>query len=116
MTYQDRIISLLLDGQWHPFPEIYEAVRRFVPNAKAEREYQKRHADWAQHPGGVRVEKGKRRLVILHLISMKHRLQIEGRGESGDQDFRMTRDEIKRRLRRESRRKAQTSRKILPVA
>ena len=94
LTYQKQIVEALMDGQWHEFEPIYAAVRHAIPKNLAIAEYGKRHAKSTESEK-VRVEKGKRRLVILTLISMKYRNQVEGRGQPGEQQFRMPKDVIK---------------------
>jgi hypothetical protein len=104
MSYQKEINKMLMDGKWHSFEEIHKANYKHIDATVADKEYRKRHDTWKTDPVSLRVSKGKRRLVILHLISLKSRLQVEGRGPSGDQEFRMTKDEIKKRRKKEQRR------------
>lgn len=88
-TYQKQIVDFLADGDWHEFETIYRAVRQYVPPEAAEAEYKKRHPQWKADQPKTRVEKGKRRLVILTLISLKYRGQVEGYGEPGEQMFKI---------------------------
>jgi len=83
-SYQQSILKVLADHNWHGFEEIYESVKHDVPNDLADAEYKKRHQTLQPN----HIDKGKRRLVILALISYKYRNQIEGRGASGQQSFR----------------------------
>ena len=96
-TYQKQIIEYLADGDWHEFESIYRAVRQHVPPEAADAEYKKRHPQWKLDSPKTRVEKGKWRLVILTLISLKYRGQVDGRGKPGEQVFKMSKKALKER-------------------
>jgi hypothetical protein len=100
-SYQSRLLSILGDGQWHDFEDLFKAVSRFIDANLADREYRKRHPAWKMDDEKVRIFQGKKRLVQLVLISYKYRSIVDGRGPSGDQEFRMTKEEVNRRKKRE---------------
>jgi hypothetical protein len=95
LSYHKRIVNLLTDGEFHSFREIYRAVARYIDRQVADREYRKRHRDWAKTWPDVRVAAGKKRLVFLSLNrAIHHRQAVEARGRDWDREYRLTREAL----------------------
>lgn len=100
-TYHQRIVNLLRDGQWHTLRNVHRAVARFIDADIADREYRKRHPSWEDKDVKARVAQGKKRLVLLSLLSLvHHRKLVEiGEGRDWERQYRLT--EEARRVRSE---------------
>lgn len=91
VSYHQRILGLLADGEWHSLKDIHKAVARFIDAEVADREYRKRHPNWEEDTPRLRVAQGKKRLLFLSLNSaMHHRKLVEARGRDWDREYRLT--------------------------
>lgn len=95
LSYHQRIINLLADGEWHTLKDIHKAVARFVDPQVADKEYRKRHPRWEQEKVAARVAQGKKRLIFLSLNSaIHHAKKVEARGQDWEREYRLTREAL----------------------
>lgn len=98
LSYHQRILNILMDGQWHSFAEILKAVARFVDADSADKEFRKRHPNWQSESVALRVQQGRKRLVWLSLNCAIHgRHIVTARGSAMDRNYRLTADALKAR-------------------
>jgi hypothetical protein len=99
LSYHQRIVNLLGDGEWHTFRDIHRAVARFINADLADKEYRKRHRAWASANPKARVAQGRKRLVLLSLLTLvHHRKLVEiGEGRNWERLYRMTREAMEAR-------------------
>jgi hypothetical protein len=95
-SYHQRIVNLLRDGEWHTLREIHRAVARFIDADLADKEYRKRHPAWEGEELKARVAQGKKRLVLLSLLTLVHNRKLVeiGEGRDWDRQYRLTRDAL----------------------
>lgn len=99
LSYHQRIVNFLAGhGRgWVSGDEIYTEIAHNIPAETADKEYQKRHPNWKNDPAKIRVAKGRKRLVILSLITMKHHRKIvETRETKEGKLYRLTRAAFKK--------------------
>jgi hypothetical protein len=48
VSYHQRIMNVLADGEWHSLRDIDRAVARFIDADIADIEYRRRHPRWEQ--------------------------------------------------------------------
>ncbi len=91
-SYHQRIVNLLGDGEWHTLRDIHRAVARFIGADIADREFRKRHRAWEGVDVKARVAQGKKRLVLLSLLTLVHnrRLAEIGEGRDWQRQYRLT--------------------------
>lgn len=99
LSYHQRILALLADGDWHSFKDIHKSVARFVDPGAADAEYCKRHRNWEELKLPARVAAGKKRLVFLSLnTAIHHRKLVEaGSGRALERQYRLTKAAMKAR-------------------
>jgi hypothetical protein len=91
VSYHQRILNLLTDGEWHTLRDIHRAVARFIDAETADRQYRRRHPNWEQDTERLRVAQGKKRLIFLALNSaIHHQKKVEARGRDWDREYRLT--------------------------
>jgi hypothetical protein len=96
LTYHQRIMNLLADGEWHSFRSIHKAVARFIDAETADVEYRRRHKHWEQDTRRLRIAQGKKRLIFLSLNSaVHHRKLVEARGRDWDREYRLTKEALR---------------------
>src|SRR5690348_5856720 len=91
MTYHRRIVKVLSDGQWQSLRDMHRDVARFIDAQTADREFHKRHPAWEDHEPKARVAQGRKRLVLLALLTLvHHRRRAEtGRGRDRERQHRL---------------------------
>jgi hypothetical protein len=95
ISYHQRIIGLLADGEWHSLKEIHKAVARFIDADTADVEYRRRHAKWEQEKPAARVAAGKKRLIFLSLnTAIHHRKLVVARGRDWEREYRLTKEAL----------------------
>ena len=98
LTYHQRIMNLLTDGEWHSLRDIHKAVARFIDTETADIEYRRRHAKWEQDTQRLRIAHGKKRLIFLSLnTAIHHRKLVEARGRDWDREYRLTKEALRER-------------------
>jgi hypothetical protein len=92
ITYHQRIVKLLSDGEWHTLHAIHRAVARFIDADMADKEFRKRHPAWESQDLKTRVAQGKKRLVLLSLLTLVHNRKLVeiGEGRDWERQYRMT--------------------------
>jgi hypothetical protein len=98
-SYHKRIVKLLSDGKWHTLRDIHRAVARFIDADAADREFRKRHPAWESEDPKARVSQGKKRLVLLSLLTLVHHRNLAEIGEGRDwtRQYRLTRAALESR-------------------
>jgi hypothetical protein len=98
LTYHQRIMNLLADGEWHSLREIHKAVARYIDAEAADVEYRRRHKHWEQDARRLRIAAGKKRLIFLSLNSaIHHRKLVEARGHDWEREYRLTKEAMRER-------------------
>lgn len=98
ISYHQRILNILADGQWHTLKELFFAIVRFIPNEAAEKEFLKRKSKAGDIKKPDRIARGKKRLVFLSLNSaIHHRKIVLAQGHDWDRRYRLTKEALRRR-------------------
>jgi hypothetical protein len=100
MTYHQRIVKLLSNGNWRTLREIHRHVARFIDAETADKEYRRRHPAWESKDPKTRVTMGKKRLVLLSLLTLVHHRKLAeiGEGRDWERQYRLTAKALESRM------------------
>jgi hypothetical protein len=99
VTYHQRIVNFLADGKWRTLKEIHNHVARFISAELSDKEYRRRHPKWEEVKELDRVRQGRKRLVLLSLLTLVHHRKLVEIGEGRDwqRQYRMTEEAVRAR-------------------
>lgn len=84
--YHGAVLKKLADGNWHPFHELFSALKPLIPPESAMRECKVN--GYLTHDIEEAVRRGRRRRVLRSLRKIASRGHIERRGVGDNAEWR----------------------------
>jgi hypothetical protein len=100
-SYHKRLLSSMLDGNWHTFRDLFNANAKYIDKDVAIKEDKRRHPEREEER--VRVRRGRKRLVFLSLNSAIHHAKtvIFKGARDWDREYRLTKPTIQKMKKRQ---------------